>query len=83
MFSNYPGIKLEPVLQMWGDKIKDLLSYAHVVHTTAKKVISHHGKNKNAFEMCKNEKMHLQKHCSSLSNMQICDVLVTFIIVII
>jgi len=39
MFSNYPGIKLEPALGTQEDKIEHLSSYAHVVHTTAKKVI--------------------------------------------
>ena len=31
-------------------------SYARVVHTTAKEVISRHGKNENVCEMYKNEK---------------------------
>ena len=39
MCSNYPGIKLEPAFQRY-DKIETLSSYAHVVHTAAKQVIS-------------------------------------------
>ena len=38
------------------DKIEDLSSYAHVVHTTAKKVISRHRKNEDVFKMSKDEK---------------------------
>ena len=40
MCPNYPGIKLEPVLGTYEDKIEHLLSYAHVVHTPAKQVMS-------------------------------------------
>ena len=47
MWFNYPGIKLEPALGTLEDKIEHLSSYAHVVHTTAKQVISRH-KMKNA-----------------------------------
>ena len=56
MCSNYPGIKLEPALQIKDNKTEHLSSYGHVVHTTAKQVISRHGKNENVYEMCKNEK---------------------------
>ena len=42
MYSTYPGIKLEPEY-----KIEHLSSYAHVVHTTAKRVISRCRKNEN------------------------------------
>ena len=38
------------------DIIEHLSSYAHVIHTTAKKVISHHRKNENVFKMSKDEK---------------------------
>ena len=38
------------------DKIEHLSSYAYVVHTTAKKVISRHRKNENVFKMSKDEK---------------------------
>jgi len=50
MCSNYPGIKLEPALGKWEDKIEHLSSYAHVVHTTAKQVISRRRKNENVFK---------------------------------
>ena len=33
------------------EKIEHLSSYAHVVHTTAKRVISRHRKNNNVFKM--------------------------------
>ena len=36
MYSSYPGIKLEPLLLRYEDKIEYLLSYAYVFHTTAK-----------------------------------------------
>ena len=38
------------------DIIEHLSSYVHVIHTTAKKVISHHRKNENVFKMSKDEK---------------------------
>ena len=56
MCSNYPGIKLEPALGKYEDKIEQLSSYAHVVHTTAKQVISRRRKNENVFKMSKDEK---------------------------
>ena len=46
MSSNCPGIKLEPPLQREEDKIEHLSSYAHVVHTTAKQVISRRRKER-------------------------------------
>ena len=45
MFSNYPGIKLEQALQREEYKCEHFSSYAHVVYTTAKHVISRRGKN--------------------------------------
>ena len=56
MCSNYPGIKLEPGLRTREDKIEHLSSYPHVVHTTAKQVISRRRKNENVFRMSKDEK---------------------------
>ena len=56
MCSNYPGIKLEPGLGTREDKIEHLSSYPHVVHTTAKQVISRRRKNENVFKMSKDEK---------------------------
>ena len=54
MCSNYPGIKLELALGT-EDNIEHLSSswYAHVVHTSAKQVISRRRKNENVFEMSK------------------------------
>ena len=54
MCSNYPGIKLEPALGTKEDKIEHLSSYAHVVHTSAKQVISRRRKNENVYKMSKN-----------------------------
>jgi len=51
MCSNYPGIKLELALGTLEHKIEHLSSYAHVVHTTAKQVISRRRKNENVFKM--------------------------------
>ena len=62
MCSNYPGIKLEPALRTWEDKIEHLSSYAHVVHTPAKQVISRRRKNDNVYKMSKTEK------CQKLKN---------------
>ena len=53
MCSNYPGIKLEPALGTKEDKIEHFSSYAHVVHTTAKQVISRRRKNENVSKMSK------------------------------
>ena len=53
MRSNHPGIKLEPVLGTKEDKIEHMSSYAHLVHTTAKQVISRRRKNENVFKMSK------------------------------
>ena len=85
MCSNYPGMKLEPTLGTSEDKIEHLSSYAHVVNTTAKQVISRRRKNENVFKMSKDEKMHVQsvqKYCFSLSNMQICGGFVAFVVVV-
>ena len=64
------------------DKIEHLSLYAHVVHTTAKKVISRHRKNENVFKISKDEKMHVQKYCFSLSNMQIFEVFAAVVVVV-
>ena len=45
MRSKYPGIKVEQALQLQEYKIEHLSSYAHVVLTAAKQVISRPGKN--------------------------------------
>ena len=81
MFSNYPGIKLEDKRE---DKIKHLSSYAYVVDTTAKQVISRRRKNENVFKMSKDEKCTCKacKNTVSLSNMQICGVFVVVVVVV-
>ena len=61
------------------DNIEHLSSYAHVVHTTAKQVISRRRKNENVFKISKDEKCtckacKIVQYCFSLSNMQICGV---------
>ena len=48
-----------------GENIKNLSSYAHVVHTTAKQVISRPGKNENDSEMYK-MKISRAKHAKLL-----------------
>ena len=55
MCFNYLGIKLEPALGTKENKIERLSSFAHVVHATAKQVISLRGKNENVFKMSKDE----------------------------
>jgi len=53
---NHPGIKLEPALGTLENKIEHLSSYAHVIYTTEKQVISRRRKNENVFKMSKDEK---------------------------
>ena len=78
MCSNYPGIKLEPALQRW-DKIEHLSSYADVVHSTAKQVISRRRKNENVCEMPKNEKCTCRACKTTVFHCQICK-FVTFLL---
>ena len=85
MCSNYPEIKLEPALGTLEDKIEHLSSYAHVVHTPAKQVISRRRKNESVFKMSKDEICTCKackKYCFSLSNMQICGVYVAVVVVV-
>ena len=72
MCSNYPGIKLEPALGAWEDKIEHLSLYAHVVHTIAKQVISRRRKNENVYKMSKNEKCTCKACKNSVFHCQIC-----------
>ena len=73
MCSNYPGIILEPALGTLEDKIKPLSSYAHVVHTTAKQVISRRRKNENVFKMSKKKMKSTCKACkNTVFHCQIC-----------
>ena len=70
---------MESALQRKEEKIENLWSSAHVVHTRGKQVISCRRKDENGCEMYKNEKMHVQSllnYCFSLLNMEICDFLV-------
>ena len=58
---------------------ENLSPSVNVVHTTGKEVISPLRKEENDSEMNKHEKMHVQSvqnSCFSLSNLQVCDVLV-------
>ena len=54
------------------DKIEHLSLYAHVVHTTAKKVISRHRKNENVFKMSKDEKCTCKACKNTVFHCQIC-----------
>ena len=54
------------------DKIQHLSSYAHVVHTTAKKVISRHRKNENVFKMSKDERCTCKACKNTVFHCQIC-----------
>ena len=84
MCSKYPDIKLEPALQKLDDKT-DLSSYGHVVHTTAKQLISRRGKNEKIYELCKNEKC-TWKACKIVVfftvKYAICDVVVAAVVVV-
>ena len=53
-------------------KIEHLSSYAHVVHTTAKKVISRRRKNENVFKMSKDEKCTCKACKNTVFHCQIC-----------
>ena len=72
MCSNYPGIKLEPALGTLEDKIEHLSSYAQVVHTTAKQVISRRKKNENVFKMSKDEICTCKACKNTVFHCQIC-----------
>ena len=83
---NYPGIKLEPALGTRQNSTFAIICSRHVVHTTAKKVISSHRKNENVFKKCekvKNAVQSVQKYCFSLSNVQICMVFVAAVLVVV
>ena len=70
--SNYPELKLEPALGTWEDKIEHLSWYAHVVHTTAKQVISRRRKNENVFKMSKDGKCTCKACKNTVFHCQIC-----------
>ena len=54
------------------DRIEHSSSYAHVVHTTAKQVISRHRKNENVFKMSKDEKCTCKVCTNAIFHCQIC-----------
>ena len=66
------GVKLEPALGTWEDKIEHLSSCGHVVHTTAKQVISRRRKNENVFKMSKHEKCTCKACKNTVFHCQIC-----------
>ena len=68
----HPGIKLEPALGTKEDKIEHLSSYAHVVLTTAKQVISRRRKNENVLKMSKDEKCTCKACKNTVFHCQIC-----------
>ena len=72
MCSNYRGVKLEPALGTLEDKIDHLSSYAYVVYTTAKQVISRRRKNENVFKMSKDEKCTCKACKNTVFHCKIC-----------
>ena len=54
------------------DKIEHLSSYVHVVHTSAKQVISRHRKNEGVFNMSKEEKCTCKACKNDVFHCQIC-----------
>ena len=72
MCSHYPGIKLEPALGTWEDKIEHLSSYAHIVHTTAKQVISRRRTNENVYKMAKKDNCTCKACKNTVFHCQIC-----------
>ena len=72
MCSNCPGIKLEQALGAYEDKIEHLSSYADVVPTTAKQVISRRRKNENVFKMSKDEICTCKACKNTVFHCQIC-----------
>ena len=56
------------------EKIEHLSSYAHVVHTTAKQLISRRRKNENVFKMSKDEKCTCKAYKNTVFHCQICKV---------
>ena len=72
MSSNRPGINLEPGLGTYGNKIEHVSSCAHVVHTTAKQLISRRRKNENVYKMSKHEKCTCKACKNAVFHCQIC-----------
>ena len=83
MSSNFPGTKLEPALGTEEDKIEHLSSYVHVVHTTAKLVISRRRKNENVFKMSKAEKCTCKASKNTVLHCKICKFMAVFVAVVV
>ena len=66
-----------------GDKIDHLSSYARVVHTTAKQVISRRKKNENVFKMSKDEKCTFKAFKNTVFHYQICKFAGGFVAVVV
>ena len=85
MCYNYPRIKLEPAFRTLEDKTEHLSSHAHVVHTTAKHVISRRRKTRTSSK-CQKMKNARAKRAEVmfffLSNLQICRVLVSIVVLV-
>ena len=83
MSSDCPAINLEPALGTKEDKIEHLSSYAHVVHTTAKQVISRRRKNENVLKMSKDEKCTRKARKNTVPHCQICKFVGGFVAVVV
>ena len=70
------------ILELNWNKIEHLSSYAQVVHTTAKQVMSRRRKCQSRLQNVKTGKMRVQKYFFPLSNMQICGVFVAVVVVV-
>ena len=65
-------LKLNSNQRLGRDKIEHFSLYAHVVHTTAKQVISRHRKNENVFKMPKDENCTCKACKNTAFHCQIC-----------
>ena len=65
------------------DKIEHLISYAHIVHRTAKRVISRHRKNENVFKMSKDEKCTCKACINTVFHCHICNSVGFFVAVVV
>ena len=67
--------------ERFGGKKKNLEHFcSNVVHTTAKHMVSSRGMDENYNENVQKINERVQNYCFSLSNKQICDVLVAFVV---
>ena len=72
MYSKYPGIKLVSAVWRQQENIENLSSYAHVVLTTAKRVISHCGQDENGSKMYRNENCRCKARKTTVFDCQLC-----------